>query len=65
MQAGDYTLKTLEVIYGKQVPVTTGGLVPCGREWDDPATSWDDTASCEFCHGIMLLNQGMNFLMKI
>lgn len=65
VNAGDYTLKNLEVIYGKQIPVTTGGLVPCGREWDDPNTSWDDTDSCEFCHGIMLLNQGMNFLMKI
>jgi streptogramin lyase len=65
MQAGDYTLNNLEVIYGKEVPVTTGGLVPCGRDWDDPATTWDDTQPCNFCHGIMLLNQGMNFLMKI
>ena len=38
MQAGDYTLSNLEVIYGKQVPVTTGGLIPCGREWNDPDT---------------------------
>ena len=41
------------------------GLVPCGRLCDAPDTSWDDTQSCNFCHGIMLLNQGMNFLMKI
>jgi hypothetical protein len=42
-----------------------GGFVPCGRMVNDPGTLWDDTQSCNFCHGIMLLNQGMNFLMKI
>ena len=42
-----------------------GGLVPCGRMVNDPNTSWDDTQSCDFCHGIMLLNQGMNFLLGI
>ena len=42
-----------------------GGLVPCGRMVNDPNTAWDDTASCEFCHGIMLLNQGMNFMLGI
>ena len=65
MQAGNYTLKNLEVVYGKQTPVTTGGLVPCGRDWDDPATAWNDTAPCEVCHGILLMNQGMNFLIQL
>ena len=65
MQFGDYTLKNLEIIYGKQVPVTTGGIIPCGRAWDDPATAWDDTNSCDFCYIVMLLNQIMNFLIKI
>ncbi|MCK4891914.1 MAG: hypothetical protein KAS78_04555, partial [Candidatus Pacebacteria bacterium] len=41
------------------------GLVPCGRLCDSPDTPWNDKDSCTFCHGIMLLNQGMNFLMKI
>ncbi|MCK5084211.1 MAG: hypothetical protein KAQ64_00970 [Candidatus Pacebacteria bacterium] len=41
------------------------GIVPCERMVNNPATLWDDTESCEFCHGVMLLNQGMNFLMKI
>ncbi|MCK5591236.1 MAG: hypothetical protein KAI72_04700, partial [Candidatus Pacebacteria bacterium] len=65
MQAGDYTLKNLEVVYGKLIPKTTGGLLPCGRAWDDPATAWDDTNSCDFCYIVMLLNQIMNFLIKI
>ncbi|MCK5123218.1 MAG: hypothetical protein KAQ87_03670 [Candidatus Pacebacteria bacterium] len=65
MQAGDYTLKNLEVVYGKQVPITTGGLVPCGRDWNDDATPWDDRVPCTLCHLMILLNQGMDFLMKI
>ncbi|MCK5475035.1 MAG: hypothetical protein KAI71_00450 [Candidatus Pacebacteria bacterium] len=65
MQIGDYTLKNLEIIYGKQTPVTTGGIIPCGRAWDDPATAWDDRQSCDFCYIMMLLNQITNFLIKI
>ena len=42
-----------------------GGLVPCGRMVDDPATSWIDTDPCELCHVIMLFNQGMNFLLEM
>jgi len=62
LQAGDYALKNLEVIYGKQTPVTTGGLIPCGREWDDPDTPWNDKAPCDLCHLILLVNEIMNFL---
>lgn len=65
MQVGDYTLKNLEVIYGKQVPVTTGGLVPCGREWDDPATPWNDKDPCELCYILMTINRVMDFLIKL
>ena len=65
MQAGDYTLKNLEVIYGKQIPITTGGFVPCGRADNNPATPWDDTEPCNLCYLVMLLNQGMDFLIKI
>lgn len=42
-----------------------GGLVPCGREANNPTTAWDDRESCNFCHGVMLISQGMNFLVKI
>ena len=65
MQAGDYTLKNLEVVYGKQVPVTTGGLVPCGRDWNDPATPWDDTEPCNLCYLLFLINKITNFLLAL
>lgn len=66
MQVGDYTLKNLEVVYGKRTPITTGGLVPCGRDWDDPNTpGWDERDPCSFCFLIMLLNQIANFLLQI
>jgi len=64
-QAGDYTLKNLEVIYGKKVPVTTGGLVPCGREWNDLNTPWNDKAPCNFCHLVILASLIINFLMEL
>jgi hypothetical protein len=66
MQAGDYTLKNLEVVYGKQVPITTGGMVPCGRDWDDPSTPLlDETKPCDFCHLIMLISEIINFLLTL
>ena len=65
MQVGDYTLKNLEVVYGKEVPVTTGGLVPCGRDWDDPSTTWIETDDCNFCFLMMMVNDLMNFLIMI
>ena len=65
MQAGNYTLNNLEIIYSRQVPVTTGGIMPCGRKWNDPATTWDDTDSCGLCHFIILASEIINFLMEI
>lgn len=65
MQAGNYTLRNLEVIYGKQTPVTTGGIVPCGRKWDDPDTSWNDKAPCDLCYLVLLVNKIMNFLTEL
>lgn len=63
--AGKYVLKNLEVVYGKKTPMTTGGLVPCGRDWNDPRTAWDDTAPCNFCFLILMINNIANFLIII
>jgi len=63
--AGDYTLSNLEVIYGKKVPVTIGGLVPCGRNWDDSRTPWNEKAPCNFCFLLMMINNIMNFLLML
>jgi PKD repeat protein len=41
------------------------GIVPCGRTIDNPKTNWDETAPCEFCHLILILNRVMNFLMEL
>jgi len=46
-------------------PTPTGGIVPCGREFNDPATSWDDTADCQLCHFIILADNMIDLLMKI
>jgi len=41
------------------------GLVPCGRLCNSLDTPWDDTEPCNLCYLLMLLNQGMDFLVKI
>lgn len=64
-QGGLYTLTNLEVKYGLPVPVTTGGLVPCGRNWDDPDTAWDERDSCQICHFIVLASRVINFMMGL
>ncbi|MCK5476000.1 MAG: hypothetical protein KAI71_05475 [Candidatus Pacebacteria bacterium] len=65
MQAGGYTLKNLEVIYSSEVPVTAGGLVPCGRDWDDPDTAWNDTEPCGICHFVFLAYSIINLLVGL
>lgn len=42
-----------------------GGIVPCGKMVNDPTTSWNDTDSCNLCFGVMVLDQGMDFLVTI
>lgn len=65
MQAGDYTLKNLEVVYAERLPVTTGGLVPCGRDWNDLSTPWNETQDCNMCHLVILVYSIINFLMGL
>jgi hypothetical protein len=65
-QAGNYTLKNLEIIYKIPIPITTGGLVPCGRDWDNPDTLlWDETDPCQLCHLIIFASVLINFLMGL
>ncbi|MEA1937120.1 MAG: hypothetical protein U9N04_03340 [Patescibacteria group bacterium] len=63
--ASNYTLSNLEIIYGKEVPMTIGGLVPCGRNWNDPRTPWSDTLSCDMCFFLLMINNIMNFLLML
>lgn len=64
MQSGEYTLSNLQVIYGEQQPITTGGLVSCGRRWDDPKTPVREDAPCDICHIFYLADLAIDFLMS-
>ena len=42
----------------------TGGLVPCGRDTDDPATTGlDESQPCTLCHGFALVHNIITFLL--
>ncbi len=43
-----------------------GGLVPCGRLVDNPATiGWDETESCGICHVIPLMHNLISYAIAI
>lgn len=41
-----------------------GGLVPCGRECDDPTTLVNEAAVCTFCHFFALFSNVVNWILK-
>jgi len=42
-----------------------GGLVPCGRFTDNPATLWNETAPCNLCHIIPMSKNVIDYLLSI
>lgn len=42
-----------------------GGLVPCGRVLNDPATPWNETAPCNLCHVVPLIYNIIQYLLGI
>lgn len=42
-----------------------GGLVPCGRLFDNSATSWDERDPCNFCFLLLMISNIMNFLIML
>lgn len=42
-----------------------GGLIPCGRELDNPTTENNEQASCSLCHIAMLSNNSIQYLIEI
>jgi len=38
------------------------GLVPCGRNEDDPDTPYNETDPCQLCHIFVLLNNILDFI---
>ncbi|MCK4592614.1 hypothetical protein KAT63_04225 [Candidatus Parcubacteria bacterium] len=41
------------------------GLVPCGKNYDDPDTDWDECAPCNLCSLIFMGQLIIEFLLKI
>ena len=42
---------------------TEAGLVPCGLRQDDPKQDGDQTVPCQLCHGFVLFNNVVDFLL--
>lgn len=50
-------------VAGCQHVNTCGGLVPCGRYVDNPATPYNERARCQLCHIFILLDNVLDFLL--
>ena len=48
---------------GGLVGSLTGGLVPCGRTFDDPNTLWNERESCQIKHIFILIKSIIDFLL--
>ncbi len=46
------------------VPVL-GGLVPCGRDFDDDTTSWNEKEDCTICHLVILTDNVIDYLLGL
>lgn len=46
-------------------PSTSTGIVPCGRETDNPNTPNNETDTCTFCHLALIANNFILFLFSI
>ena len=43
----------------------SGGLMPCGKNYNDPDTAWDECESCDLCKMILMGQLIIEFLLKI
>ncbi|MCK5491100.1 MAG: hypothetical protein KAI67_04620 [Candidatus Pacebacteria bacterium] len=43
----------------------SAGLIPCGRSCDDGLTAMDEAAPCTLCHGILMSQLIVEFLLKM
>jgi len=43
----------------------SGGLIPCGRNTDDPSTSWNECDKCGLCSMVLMGQLIIQFLMKL
>ncbi|MCK4918864.1 MAG: hypothetical protein KAS01_00590 [Candidatus Pacebacteria bacterium] len=43
----------------------SAGLIPCGKSCDDPDTAWEEDQACTLCHGILMSQLIIEFLVKL
>ncbi len=62
--AGSSDLSMMPTAHAAE-PGTSGGIVPCGRETDNPDTANDETARCTLCHLALIANNVILFFFSI
>jgi hypothetical protein len=60
-EAGDWS-NLWNFTLSQKVPPGGGGLVPCGRDYDDPRTLWNEREPCQIKHLFLLLRNILDFL---
>jgi len=61
-QAGDWSEKNTFSIVDKNAEPSYG-LVPCGRVYDNPDTTWDERQKCEIKHIFLLIRNIIDFIL--
>lgn len=51
--------------FAATAPDTSGGIVPCGRETDNPKTASNETDACTLCHLALIANNFILFIFGI
>lgn len=51
--------------FAATAPDTSGGIVPCGRETDNPKTANNETDACTLCHLALIANNFILFIFGI
>ncbi len=59
-QKGPVNMQTFSV---KEPPAAGGGLVPCGRNANDPSTPWDEREPCQIKHIFLLFQNLISFVL--
>ena len=60
-EAGEFSpIQTITLI--QEAPAQKGGLVPCGRNYDDPDTIWNERETCQIKHLFLMVKIILEFL---
>ena len=54
----------VQQLLSASAPQDSSGLVPCGRQCDDPTTVVNEAVPCNFCHIFVLFHNIVNTLLK-